>query len=151
LEIRHALEGEPVSRFMKADPVVVPASASLQQFLDDYVYQYYFDMFPVVEDGRFMGCVTARALKQIPRSEWGTRTVGDLAERCGESNTISPNTDAVEALATMSRTQKSRLLVADGGRIGGIITLKDLLNFLDLKLDLEDGSEDSRELAAAHR
>jgi CBS domain-containing protein len=43
----------------------------------------------------------------------------------------------MEALSTMSRTRNSRLLVVDGDRLVGVITLKDLLQFLSLKLDLE--------------
>jgi CBS domain-containing protein len=30
------------------------------------------------------------------------------------------------------------LLVVDGGRLAGIVTLKDLLNFLALKVELEE-------------
>jgi CBS domain-containing protein len=37
------------------------------------------------------------------------------------------------------RTGSSRLLVTDGSRLVGIVSLKDLLRFLDLKLELEDG------------
>jgi CBS domain-containing protein len=153
LEIRHALEGEPVSRFMKEEPVMVPASATLQRFVDEYVYQHYHDMFPVVDGSRFAGCITTRALKRVPREEWRHRTVGEIAETCTENSTISPDTDAVEALATMSRAQKSRLLVAQNGQITGVITLKDLLAFLALKLDLEEGAESPQELreAVMHR
>jgi Zn-dependent protease/CBS domain-containing protein len=151
VEIRHALEGEPVSRFMKEEPVTVPASATLQRFVDDYVYAHYHDMFPVVDGSRSAGCITTRALKRVPREDWRDRTVGEVAEPCGE--TISPDTDAVEALAKMSRTQTSRLLVARDGQIVGLITLKDLLSFLSLKLDLEAGVESPRELrqAMVHR
>jgi CBS domain-containing protein len=39
----------------------------------------------------------------------------------------------------MQRTGSSRLLVTDGDRLVGILSLKDLLRFLDLKLELEDG------------
>jgi len=153
LEIRHALEGEPVSRFMKEDPVMVPASATLQRFVDDYVYQHYYDMFPVVEGSRFAGCITTRALKRVPREEWRHRTVGEIAEACMENSTVSPDTDAVEAMAMMSRAQKSRLLVTRNGQITGVITLKDLLSFLALKLDLEEGVESPEGLqeAVAHR
>jgi CBS domain-containing protein len=41
----------------------------------------------------------------------------------------------------MQRTGSSRLLVTDGDRLVGIVSLKDLLRFLDLKLELEDGED----------
>jgi len=39
----------------------------------------------------------------------------------------------------MQRTGSSRLLVTDANRLVGIVSLKDLLRFLDLKLELEEG------------
>jgi len=39
----------------------------------------------------------------------------------------------------MSQTGNSRLLVVDQGKLVGIVSLKDLLRFLSLKLDLEGG------------
>jgi Zn-dependent protease/CBS domain-containing protein len=153
VEIRHALEGEPISRFMKEHPVVVPSSTTLQSFLDDFVYEHYYDMFPVVEGTRFTGCISTGELKRVPRQEWRVRTVGEIAEPCTEASAVSPNTDAIEALSLMSRTHKSRILVVDKGQVKGVVTLKDMLSFLALKLDLEEGAEESSELreAVAHR
>lgn len=146
LQIRRALEGEPVARFMRRDPVIVPSSVTLQHLVDDYVYEHYFDMFPVEKDSRLVGCITTRALKRVPREEWSRKTVGEIAEPCAESNTIPPQTDAVEALETMTRNHSSRLLVSSNGHVEGIITLKDLLGFLSLKLDLEGGGRSSKEV-----
>jgi CBS domain-containing protein len=52
-------------------------------------------------------------------------------------NTIPPDTDAMKALSIMNRTGNSRLLVVEGDHLVGIITLKDMLKFLNLKMDLE--------------
>jgi CBS domain-containing protein len=54
---------------------------------------------------------------------------------------IPPDADALRALAQMQQTGSSRLLVTDGDRLVGIVSLKDLMQFLDLKLELcgEDG------------
>ena len=45
------------------------------------------------------------------------------------------------AFEKMQRKGVSRLLVAEGDRLLGIISLKDLLQFLSLKLDLEGRDE----------
>ena len=149
LEIRRALQGEPISRFMKRDPVSVPPSITLQELVDNYIYQYYFDMFPVVEDSRLIGCIGTKDLKQVPRHEWSRRTVGELAHPSADTNTIPPETDAVEALAAMTRARNSRLIVAQNGHLRGVVTLKDLLDFLALKLDLEAGKSDVRDVSEA--
>jgi CBS domain-containing protein len=141
LEIRRALSGMPISRFMKKDPVTVPPSLSLQDLVDNYVYEHYHDMYPVVEGTQIIGCVNTRALKGAPRNEWRHTTVGEVAELCTEENTIPPEMDAINVLARMTRTGKNRLLVAEDGRLLGVVTLKDLLSFLALKIDLEGDLE----------
>ncbi len=139
LLLRRALAGEPVSRFMHADPVTVPRAISVQDLVQDYIYRHHFKMFPVVDDsGRLLGCVTTRQVRELPRNEWDQQTVGALAERCGPENTVQPDTDALEALSRMSRSGASRLMVVDGDRLLGILSLKDLLRFFTLKMELEE-------------
>jgi Zn-dependent protease/CBS domain-containing protein len=139
LLLRRTLEGEPVSRFMQTDPVTVPRAISVLDLVQGYIYRYHFKMFPVVDDGgRLLGCVTTRQVRELPREEWDRQTVGALAERCGSENTVRADTDAMQALATMSRTGASRLMVVDGDRLLGILALKDLLRFFSLKMELEE-------------
>lgn len=136
---RRALEGEPVSRFMKSDPVTVNPSITLQELVDDYIYKYHFKMFPVVSNGNSLsGCVTTRQVKDVPREEWDKKTVGEVAGVCSLENTIDKNTDAMEALSAMNRNRNSRLMVVDQGRLVGVIALKDMLDFLSLKVDMEN-------------
>jgi Zn-dependent protease len=139
LLLRRTLEGEPVSRFMHADPVTVPRAISVLELVQSYIYRYHFKMFPVVDDsGRLLGCVTARRVRELPRDEWDRQTVGALAERCSPENTVRADTDALEALTRMSGSGASRLMVVDEDRLLGILSLKDLLHFFSLKMELEE-------------
>lgn len=139
LLLRRTLEGEPVSRFMHPDPVTVPRAISVLELVQSYIYRYHFKMFPVVDDaGRLLGCVTSRQVRALPRDEWDRQTVGALAERCSPENTIQAGADAMEALSRMSRSGISRLMVVDGDRLLGILSLKDLLRFFSLKMELEE-------------
>jgi Zn-dependent protease len=139
LVIRKALEGELVRRFMKTDPVAVSPSISIRQLVEDYVYKYHFQMFPIAEGSskKLLGCISTKELKEIPREEWGQKTVGEVATKCSPENTIEPQADATQALSLMARTGSSRLIVIEGNRLVGVITLKDMLKFLSLKLELE--------------
>ena len=135
--VRNALTGEQVRRFMNPHPITAPSSITVEQLVEDYVYKYHFKMFPVVDDGTLKGCVTTRAIKEVPREKWGQETVAELASHCSPENTISPDTDAVQALAMMNKTGIGRLLVVEGPHLLGILTLKDLMKFLSLKVELE--------------
>jgi Zn-dependent protease/CBS domain-containing protein len=136
--IRQALQGEPVNRFMNTNPIVVSPSLDLLQWIEDFVYRYHHHAFPVVSDGRLEGVITTRAVKSLPRSEWSEHTVGEVMNGDLSALTLPANADALEALGKMQRTDSSLLLVTAGERLLGIITLKDLLAFLNAKLELED-------------
>jgi len=138
LVIRRALEGESVRRFMKSDPVTVSSSETIRDLVEDYIYRYHFKMFPVVDDGHLTGCVTTREVKDVPKEKWDQTRVKDLAGPCSPDNTVSADTDAMKALSRMNRNQASRLMVTEGDRLVGVIALKDMMQFLSLKIELED-------------
>ncbi len=138
LLLSQAFRGEPVRRFMKSDPVTVPRSVTLDDFVDDYVYKHHFKMFPVSENGNSPQCITVRDVKSIPRDEWSDYTVGEVAHSCSSDNSIQAGEDAMHALSKINTSNNSRLMVLDEQKnLVGILALKDLLRFLSLKLDLE--------------
>lgn len=149
--LREALRGEPVRRFMRVEPITVPPTLDLERWVDEYVYRYHRRSFPVAENGRVEGMISTEDLQDVPRDEWDRHTVAEVMETELDGLRISPATDAMEALERMQRTGSSRLLVLEGEQLVGIVTLKDLLRFLNLKLELEDQSENhSPEAAPAH-
>ncbi len=143
VEIREALEGTPVSQFMKTDPVTVRPDLSVQELVDDYVYRHHHHMFPVVSGPRLKGCVSTGQIKNVPKEQWPHTTVAQIFAPCSEENTIAPSTDSMKALAQMQKTGNSRMLVAEDENLIGVVTLKDLLGFLAVKLDLDSGAKTS--------
>ena len=144
LVIRRALEGEPVRRFMESDPITVSRALPISDLVENYVYRFHFKMFPVVEDGRLLGCVTTREIRDVPREEWRQQSISSILKPCSDENTVPADSDAMEALAKMNRTGSSRLMVVDDGHLVGILALKDLLRFLSLKMELEGGTKATR-------
>ncbi len=138
LVTRRVLEGEPLQRFMTRDPVSVKPDLSISTFVDDYVYRHHHKLYPVTAGPKLLGCVSTAQLKELPREKWDRTKVGDIALECTDANTVGPGADAVEALSRMNRGRRSRLLVVEEGRLLGMITLKDLLAFLSLKIELEE-------------
>lgn len=135
---RRALEGESLQRFMNRDPVTVSPAISLDHLVEDYIYRYHHKLYPVIDGDRLIGCITTRQVKEVPRDQWSRKTVGELVQECSDENTIAPETDAVAALASMHRNRAGRLMVVEGDRLMGIIALKDLLDFLSMKIELEE-------------
>ncbi len=138
VQMREYLEGETVRRFMTTDVVTVHRDLNLQRFVDELVFHHRFSYYPVVDDeGRLVGVVSARAPRDVSQHEWGVTSVGDVMKAVDESMTIGPDDDAVEALGSLRSREESRLVVVEAGRPIGIVSLRDLLGFLALKIDLE--------------
>ena len=138
LVTRRALEGEVVRRFMNPEPVTVSPDMTLREVVDDYVYRYHHKMYPVVSgDHGVSGCITTGRIKEVPREEWHLKPVGEIAVPCDRENTVRPDTDAIQALSLMNQTGNSRLMVMEGDELVGIISLKDLMAFLSLRVELD--------------
>jgi Zn-dependent protease/CBS domain-containing protein len=135
--VRQALEGEPVRRFVQTEPIVVEPTLDLQHWVDEYVYRYHHRAFPVVSNGRLEGIISTRVLNAIPHSRWADHTVGEVMTHDLKSIAIDADADAMKALSKMQQAESSRLLVVDHDHLLGIVTIKDLLQLLNLKLELE--------------
>ena len=126
LVTRSSLEGVPVRHFMDDHPIAVQRVLSIDSLAEDFIYKHHLSMLPVVDGDRLLGYVTARRVKQLPRDEWARQTIGSIVVPFSNENTVSPDSDAIEALDKMTHTGISRLMVVEQGRLAGIIGLQDL-------------------------
>jgi predicted transcriptional regulator len=137
LVIKQSFAGKSVREFMNPSPVSVPSSITLQAFVDDYLYHYHYKMFPVTHQDEFSGFITLKVLKSIPHEEWQRVKVSEVAQKLSPGNTLPATTPVQNALRIMNESGISRMLVTDKGKVIGMITLKDLLEFFTLKMELE--------------
>jgi len=135
---RGLFQSKKVKDFMVKNPLTVPRSLSIQEFVENYVYRYHYQMYPVLSFGKLAGCVFVHQVAAVPRDEWSMQTVSAIMEPCNEFTSIGPEEDANKALEIMNRTGNSRLMVVEEGNLVGIITLKDMLKYLSLKMQLND-------------
>jgi len=135
--MREALGGEPVSRFMTANPMTVTPELSVRRFVDECVLPHHFAVYPVVnQEGMLIGIVHALAPRGVHQAEWEQKTVRDVMSGVSADMLVSPNTDAADALVQLRGEQGRRLIVLQDGRPIGIVSLRDMLDFLALKIDL---------------
>ncbi len=137
LATRRALEGETVERFMSTPVISVSPDLTLDRFVEDYVYVHHHDFFPVLEGTRPIGGLTTRQVAAVPRDSWGRVRAAEVMIPLDRDNTVAPEADAIRALSKMQSTGNSRLMVLRDDQLVGLISLKDLLKFFALKVDLE--------------
>jgi len=83
-----------------------------------------------------LGVVTQDGVKLVPREKWDWTRVKDVIEPLTESNTISPDADAMTALLAMQARQTTCLVVLEENRLAGMLTLRDLMDFLRMRAEL---------------
>jgi Zn-dependent protease/CBS domain-containing protein len=130
-------KGAPVRDFMTPDPICVAPDSTLREFVDSYVYEYHFDLFPVTRGAELLGAMGLNEAKTVAREKWDRVKVGDVMTPISDNNTIEVQADAMDALLKMHKGKVSRLMVVDSGRLVGMLALKDLLDLLSLKMALE--------------
>ena len=121
---------------MNVDPITVTSGASVQEFIDDYVYRYHHRWFPVVDDGTVVGSMAMHQAASVERALWPSVRVGQIMRPSSPDDAIAPDTDAFAALMQMRRSGQSRLMVLHHGRLFGMVSSRDLLDILSLEQEL---------------
>jgi Zn-dependent protease/predicted transcriptional regulator len=138
LVLKDMVEGQPVRRFMRSEPITVAPSVSIADWVEEYVYRHHYKMYPVLDGSQLLGCITVDSLQRLQRNDWPSTKVADLMESRSESNTIDADTDTMALLSRILQPGgRSRFMVVEDNRLVGIISLKDLLELISLKLQIE--------------
>jgi CBS domain-containing protein len=129
--------GQHIRQFMTQRPIVVAPELPLDELVENFVYRYHHKGFPVVKLGQPVGIVEVARVATLNRTLWHERKVADVMTALNPDMVISPDAEVLVAIAQMQRTHTSRLLVVSRGQLVGILALRDLLELLALKLQLE--------------
>jgi predicted transcriptional regulator len=78
------------------------------------------------------GIVTLKEIKNVPREQWNTVTVGEIAAPHEQKHEISADDDAWKALEMMLNEDQGRLLVTEEGRMIGLITRNGIAQYIQL-------------------
>jgi Zn-dependent protease/CBS domain-containing protein len=128
-----ALGAVQVAEVMTPSPVVVPAEASVQSFIDDWVFRHRHSTFPVVGVlGDPVGLVTLQQVKSVPAGQRMVTRLVDLALPIDEVVTVAPTDPLPDVLPRMSANPVGRALVMDGGRLVGILSPADVMRRLEV-------------------
>ena len=139
------LAGVPVRRLMKTDLVTVPPDLPLPQLVEGYLLQRALKRVPVVDDaGRPLGCVGVEEVKRVAPEDRAPRIVRDILTPLGADRAIAPDVEARQALEQMQRSGHGHLFVTEAGRLIGVLTLKDLLQYLSVKSELQAADQNRR-------
>jgi CBS-domain-containing membrane protein len=131
-ELTGALADVLVRDVMSPHPTTAPASISVQQLLDGFVFPYRYSTFPLTEDdGTLAGLVSLKRVKEVPADRWRV-AVRDVACPIDDVPIVAPDDRVVDLLPRMANCADGRALVVESGRLVGIVSPTDVMRQLEL-------------------
>jgi Zn-dependent protease/CBS domain-containing protein len=127
---RQRLAPHPVADLMTTDPVTVEAGTKLDALVDDFIMRFHHGAFPVLDQGRPVGLVLARDIREVPHEKRPFIAVGEVMRPIGDDTAVTAGSDAWEAMEKLQRNDVNRLLVIRDGRLAGLLSLSDLRAWL---------------------
>ncbi|HAM53269.1 MAG TPA: hypothetical protein DCP92_22175 [Nitrospiraceae bacterium] len=130
--LQASLAGVKVKDVMVKDMVTINPSITLDEAVNGYFLRYGFGGFPIFQEGRFLGFVTLKEVKDIPREDWGKVTVSEVLVPHDRKWEVSPDSDILKALEVMITEDKGRIAVAENGKVVGLITRNGIARYMQL-------------------
>lgn len=115
-----------VGDVMTPHPDTVPADISVQQLIDDYLFQRRHSTFPVLAGGELVGLVTLRRVKALPAERRSSTTVRAIASPLHEVPVTTADTPLPELLPHLNASADGRALVLEDHRVVGVVSPSDI-------------------------
>jgi Zn-dependent protease/CBS domain-containing protein len=121
------IDGITVADIMDAQPVTMPASATVAQAQDEYFLRYRWDWFPVVDElGRFVGVVYEPRIDAEVAAGRPALTVGELVESAeAEQWRVRDDSPLEVLLGDQGLRENGALMAVDAdGVLRGVVTIE---------------------------
>jgi Zn-dependent protease len=135
-QLQQLLRGVRVADMMRRQPVTVEADLTLREVADQYFLRYPYKAYPVVQDGRFLGILTLRALQERERDQWETLRAGEVVTRNGPLPVVQPQEAVLQALKKLAESGQSRLAVVENGVLVGLLCGRDVMDLMEIRAGL---------------
>jgi Zn-dependent protease/CBS domain-containing protein len=130
VEVMEELRDRKVADIMDHDCQIVEPHLSLQDFVDEYLLRSGRRCFVVLQENRLVGLITPNEVRQVDREQWPQTSVQSVMVPVARLRTVGPDTPAAQALEIMSSQDVNQLPVVSNGRIEGVFSRGNIVNFL---------------------
>lgn len=126
--------GPRVGDMMDADPVTTRPELTLDEFSRLSGIDLARDAYAVLGDGgRPVGLIPTSCLREVPVEDWRRRTVADCMIGRANVPALTAESSLDDAMEALRRSPVRRVLVVDGERLVGLLSLDDVARTLGLR------------------
>ncbi|MEW6002598.1 MAG: site-2 protease family protein [Nitrospirota bacterium] len=130
--LQEILSGVKVKEVMVKDIVTLNSVTTLDEAVNKYFLKYGYGGFPVFEDGKFLGIITLKEVKDVPTEEWPRARVSDVLVPHNRKWEVSPEDEALKALELMITEDKGRVVATENGIVKGLITRNGIARYVQI-------------------
>jgi len=117
---------------MTREVVTLSSDISVETAVNDYFLRYGYGGFPVMEAERFLGFLTLKEVKDVPRERWSEVTASGILVPHDKRWQVSGSDDALKALELMISGDQGRLAVIENDRLAGMITRNGIAKYVQI-------------------
>ncbi|MGQ9509769.1 MAG: site-2 protease family protein, partial [Thermodesulfobacteriota bacterium] len=131
--LQEILSGIKVKDIMVREMQTVEPSISIDEAVNKYFLRYGYGGFPVMDRGNFLGILTLKEVKNVPREDWTKIKVSEVYVPHDKRWEVSPEADVITALELMIKEDKGRIVVTEKDKIIGLITRNGIARYVQIK------------------
>jgi len=128
--IKATLSNLKVKELMSKDVSYISSDLTVRELLDKMLHHSHSG-YPVMKDGKLIGCVTMEDIRTIEKDQHHNIYVDDIMST--DIKKISPEADVNKALQILLEEDIGRLMVIQEDQLVGIITRTDIFNAFKIK------------------
>ncbi len=136
---RHALVRDSLQRFRVGDlmgePVFIPPTATLEHVAHSVFLTSGLTEIPVADEGKLLGILRIGDIRRVDRDLWGYTRVAEIMKADGLHRAVAFDEDA-SLLLGLTSGENRVVPVVKGGELVGLVTSRDLMKRLELRMEL---------------
>jgi CBS domain-containing protein len=134
--VDEALRGVTAGDAMSKDVATLPADISLAEAAHDYFLHTGYGAYPVVRGDAVVGLLCRRDLLKVPAEDRERTSVQSAMTPLGERLVVPPGAPLLRAMSKMAESGLGRVLVMEGGRLLGMLTMGSVLRHVRVREEL---------------
>ncbi len=132
-----AIKGAKARDVMNAEPPVVAADISLEEFFEHYLMRTGQRCFMVSRNGDLLGLITTHELKAEPRGQWSLVTVERAMRPIETVRHVAPDDDLHKVVELMEKEDLNQVPVISDNGLEGMIRRENVLRFIKTRSEFD--------------
>jgi Zn-dependent protease/CBS domain-containing protein len=137
--LQETLSRVKVKDIMIKDIVTISPNITIDAAIHEYFLKYGYGGFPVVDDGKFLGILTLREIKNISKERRKDVRVSGVFIPHDKRWEVSEEEGAIKALELMISEDKGRFVVTEKGNVIGLITRNGIAKYVQIMSEIKKG------------